>query len=126
MPARKSPTLRLLPGEYGVYRYERPIDPQGLPQPFFYADTGEEISLVCAMGSQPPAQTAQEGFCMLRVEGVLDFALVGILAGLTAPLRDAGISVFACSTFDTDYLLVRKIHLFDACRAWNAASIEVL
>ena len=44
----------------------------------------------------------------MRVAGVIDFSVIGLLAGLTAPLAEAGISVFAISTYDTDYMLVRE------------------
>ncbi len=51
---------------------------------------------------------SSRGWRCLRVEGPLDFALVGMLASLASPLAAAGISIFAVSTYDTDYLLVRE------------------
>jgi hypothetical protein len=50
----------------------------------------------------------------LRIEGPLDFALVGILSSLAAPLAEAGISIFALSTYDTDYVLVKQSKLKEA------------
>src|SRR6187402_2052170 len=50
----------------------------------------------------------------LRIAGSIDFALTGVLASVLAPLGDAGISIFAVSTFDTDYILVREHALADA------------
>jgi len=47
----------------------------------------------------------------MRVQGALDFSLVGVLSSLTAPLAQSGISVFAISTYDTDYLLVKASDL---------------
>jgi hypothetical protein len=51
---------------------------------------------------------------MLKVAGPLDFALTGILSALTTPLAEAGVSIFAISTFDTDYLLVKEAKLEQA------------
>jgi hypothetical protein len=69
--------------------------------------TDDELSIVCP-AAEVPADVRHEGpWRALRVAGPLDFALVGILTRLTAPLAVAGISIFAISTFDTDYLLVR-------------------
>ncbi|MDO9407046.1 ACT domain-containing protein [Patulibacter sp.] len=69
--------------------------------------TDDELSIVCP-AAEVPADVRHEGpWRALRVAGPLDFALVGILTRLTAPLAAAGISIFALSTFDTDYVLVR-------------------
>jgi len=56
----------------------------------------------------------EKGWRCLRVEGPLDFSLTGILASLAAPLSAAGISIFAISTYDTDYLLVKEEQLGSA------------
>lgn len=68
--------------------------------------TPHELSIVCDEARVPADATAQRGFCGLRVEGPLDFADTGILASLAGPLAKAGISIFAVSTYDTDYLFV--------------------
>jgi hypothetical protein len=57
----------------------------------------------------------------LRVAGRLDFSLAGVLASLLSPLAEAGVSVFAVSTFDTDYLLVREDSLTAALEALRTA-----
>ncbi len=73
--------------------------------------TADELSLVCEQERVPERVRAELGWRAFKVEGPLDFALTGILAALTNPLADAGISVFAISTFETDYLLVREDEL---------------
>ncbi len=73
--------------------------------------TAEELSLVCREDELPEGVRAERGWRAFKVGGPLDFALTGILAGLAAPLAEAGISIFAISTFDTDYLLVRAADL---------------
>ncbi len=78
--------------------------------------TPEELSVVCDEGHPPAGTEAQRGFRALRVEGPLPLEAVGILSSLTAPLAAQGISVFALSTHDTDYLLVREGLLARAVR----------
>jgi hypothetical protein len=76
--------------------------------------TPDELSLVCDRERVPEGVRAERGWRAFKVEGPLDFALTGILAALAGPLADAGISIFAISTFDTDYLLVRESTLGQA------------
>lgn len=73
--------------------------------------TRSELSIVCAQHDVPDEIQCERDWRALTVDGTLDFALTGILASLAAPLADAGISIFALSTFDTDYLLVKEANL---------------
>lgn len=73
--------------------------------------TAEELSIVCPQIQVPAVMKRKEGWRCLKVRGPLDFSLTGILASLTTPLAKAGISVFAISTYDTDYLLVKEENL---------------
>ena len=73
--------------------------------------TRDELSIVCPEARLPTDAQAERGWRGFKVEGPLDFALTGILARLAAPLAEAGISIFAISTYDTDYLLVRAADL---------------
>jgi len=76
--------------------------------PFFsITRTADELSIVCPEIQVPPGVQAEPGWRCVRVAGKMDFSLVGVLASLVGPLAEAGISVFAVSTFDTDYLLVK-------------------
>lgn len=76
--------------------------------------TPEELSIVVETRFVPDSVRAERGFRSLRVRGLLDFSLTGILNSLTGPLARAGVSLFAISTFDTDYLLVREQDLSTA------------
>ena len=76
--------------------------------------THDELSVVCPAVRVPEDVQAERGWRGFKVEGPVDFALTGILARLAAPLAEAGISLFAISTYDTDYLLVRAADLEDA------------
>src|SRR5262249_14427416 len=74
---------------------------------FSITRTTEELSVVCPQNSVPDGINCKRGRRRLRVAGTIPFSVVGVLASLTAPLAETGISAFAISTFDTDYLLVK-------------------
>lgn len=87
--------------------------------------TPQETSVVCRTAVVPPGVRAEPGWRALRVAGPLDFALTGILLAMLAPLAAAGVAVFALSTFDTDYLLVREAALDEALDALAAAGHRI-
>ena len=70
--------------------------------------TADELSIVCMSDAVPDDVQCERNWRALKVQGPLDFSLTGILAALAAPLADAGIAIFAISTFDTDYILVKE------------------
>ncbi len=75
----------------------------------FIGKTDEERSIVCATEEVPDNVIQQEdGWQGFRIQGNLDFALVGILSKISAILADHGISIFALSTYNTDYVLIKK------------------
>jgi uncharacterized protein len=74
--------------------------------------TEEEFSLVCKQESIPAVATKVQGdFALLKLEGHLDFSLVGILAGISDALAKEKISIFCVSTYNTDYILLREKEL---------------
>lgn len=77
-------------------------------QPLFIGVTDEETSIVSAT-HKVPAETIEreDGWKAFKIEGVLDFSLVGILAKIASLLADVGISIFAVSTYNTDYILIK-------------------
>ena len=78
---------------------------------YFLARTDEELSLVCRT-EDTPANTAarDDGWRAFRIEGVLDFSLIGILSKISAILAENKIGIFAVSTYNTDYILVKEEH----------------
>lgn len=76
---------------------------------WFYAKTDQEVSILCPSAEIPQDATSYEhhwrGF---RVSGQLEFSLVGILSKIAGALAEAKISIFAVSTFDTDYIFIKK------------------
>ena len=75
---------------------------------FFIGKTDEELSLVCKTSDAPAHTLAREdGWRGFRIEGQLDFSLIGILSRLSAVLAENGVGIFAVSTYNTDYILVK-------------------
>jgi hypothetical protein len=95
---------------------------------FFVARTDEEISLVCETARVPENTLAREdGWRTFRVEeGPLDFSLVGILSRISAVLAENQIGIFAVSTFNTDYILVKKDNFPKAQKALISAGYIVI
>jgi hypothetical protein len=87
--------------------------------------TRDELSIVCR-GDLVPAEVLREGgWRCLRVRGPLPFTLTGVFSRIAQPLADAGISLFAVMTYDTDYVMVKDEALRDAIGALMAAGHEV-
>lgn len=82
--------------------------------------TTDELSIVCLAKHVPAGITFEAGWRGLKVEGPLDFNMVGILASLIEPLAQAAISIFALGTFDTDYLLIKEQQFAAAIRVLSA------
>ena len=97
-----------------------------LEAPFvFTGSTDAEKSLVCPTSRVPAATLDREdGWRAFRVEGQLDFSLVGILARISSVLAAEKIGIFAVSTFDTDYILVKAENLGRALAALDRAGYE--
>jgi hypothetical protein len=121
-------TLSLLPDPFAVCRLDAhaPIPGWAAARDFFsITRTCDELSIVCPQSDVPGEIKCERGWRCLKVEGQLDFALTGILASLAAPLADAGIGIFAISTFDTDYLLVKEKDLERAIAVLSQAGHTV-
>ena len=75
----------------------------------FIGKTADELSLVCYTSSVPDnVKEHEDGWRGFYIEGIIDFALTGVLSGILTPLAKAGIGVFAVSTFNTDYIFVKE------------------
>ena len=106
--------LELCSGEYSVFKLKnRSSIPETVYSKSFFSitKTPEELSLVCESGLISDYLKEEANFVLIKIIGPLDFSLTGVLSSLTEPLAEKKISVFAISTFDTDYLLVKKDRL---------------
>lgn len=121
-------TLTLLPEFLAVCRLRSDQDiPQWALGPGFSSTTraGDELSVVCPQGQVPAGITSERGWRCLKVHGPLGFGLTGILAELAGALAREGISLFALSTYDTDYLLVKAEDLPGAIGALRRRGHDV-
>ena len=109
--------LTVFTGEFSVWRLAADAAPPKMdPGAFFSVTrTENELSIVASSAEVPPGSSAEDGWRCLRVEGPLPFEMTGVLAGLSAPLAEAGVPIFVISTYDTDYLLVKSGDLDRAC-----------
>jgi hypothetical protein len=120
--------LHLLAGRFAVCRLE---GDSALPDWALRAGfvsitrTDDELSIVCAEENVPADVRAERGWLCFKVAGLFAFSEVGVLASLTEPLARAGISLFAISTFDTDYLLVKADDLSHAAETLTSAGHQI-
>jgi uncharacterized protein len=117
-------SLSILPETYAVARLEPTAPAPGWAAGGAFTSvtrTADELSIVCREDSVPGDVASSRGWRALKVAGPLDFGLSGILSSLASPLAAAGVSIFAVSTHDTDYVLVRDESLGRAVQALTEA-----
>jgi len=107
----KSLTLSSLPGLLAVCKLSKDAAiPEWALNSNFLAliRTPDEFTMVCPQTNVPEGVTAEQGWAALRVHGPLEFEMVGVLATLATTLAQAGVSIYAISTYDTDYILLKE------------------
>jgi uncharacterized protein len=92
---------------------------------FSVTRTRDELSVVCPEDVVHESISRERGWRALRLEGPFDLSMVGILASVASPLAEVGASIFAVSTFDTDYVLVREEQLDLAVDTLRASGHKV-
>jgi uncharacterized protein len=117
--------LVLLPDRLAVARLapDAPLPPWATASAVFscVARTPDELSVTTTEAHVPRDAQAERGYRALRVRGLLPFDLIGIFASLAGPLAERGLSIFALSTYDTDYVLVKEPDLGAALEALRRA-----
>jgi hypothetical protein len=117
----------VFPGSFAVLRLAPDADvPVDLLAPPFHSVTRTpvELSVVCPETAFQEGSRAETGWSLLALAGPFPFEMVGVLASVLEPLATAGVSIFALSTFDTDYVLVKRERLAEAIDALTAAGHE--
>ena len=103
--------LTLLPGRFAILKMDpaAPV-PSSVWRGVFasVSKTPSELSIVCEEALVPQDEEADRGWCAFVVAGPMDLSTVGILASIAGPLAAAHVALFAVSTFETDYVLVRE------------------
>lgn len=113
-------------GQFSVLKLDS-FDGVDLNKEFCFAcKSDREYSLVCRTDDAPERFIdKKDGFSAMRIDGALDFSLVGILADITSLLAKASVPVFAVSTYDTDYILVDSSNLPIALTALKNSGYEI-
>jgi hypothetical protein len=120
--------LNLLPGRLAVCWLppEAPLPEWARPGELLsLIQTRNETSVVCAERFVPPEVKAERGWRAFQVQGPSDFTMVGVLAAISTPLAQAGVSIYALSTYETDYVLVKEESLKRAIRALSQVGFLV-
>ena len=93
----------------------------------FIGKTDEEKSLVCITNEVPPNVIQREdGWKAFRIQGVLDFLLIGVLSKIASNLADNDVSIFAVSTYNTDYILIKKENYQKAIKTLSNAGYKII
>lgn len=102
-------TLETIPNQLSVCQLNSLNDFDMNNNFYFLGKTKEELSLVCPT-ENVPAKTInrEDGWRGFKIVGILDFSLIGILAKISSLLADNQISIFAVSTYNTDYVLLKE------------------
>jgi uncharacterized protein len=122
-------TMKLMEGTFCVVRLEKDSEiPGWINKGAFYSitRTNDELSIVCLQNSIPQDCKIEKDWRILKIEGVLDFSLVGILAAISTLLANNKISIFAISTYDTDYILVKNDKIEEAISILTANNYEII
>jgi uncharacterized protein len=125
---REALRISLLEGQLSVCRLDGASEVPGwASQGGFFSVTrsSEELSVVCPDGVVPEGVRSNGGWRALKLAGPFEFSEVGVLLSVAAPLAEAGVGIFAVSTFDTDYVLVKEEHLESAVAALRGRGHEV-
>lgn len=93
----------------------------------FIGKTDEENSLVCMTGDVPPNVIQRDdGWKCFRIQGILDFSLIGILSEIAEILAKNRISIFAISTYNTDYVLIKEEYYQKALHILKHSGYEIV
>ncbi|GFP75321.1 ACT domain-containing protein [Clostridium fungisolvens] len=129
MRKEKILTMRLLRDKYGVCRLDKnEIIPSWAQNGEFFSitKTADELSIVCDEDNIPDNIKCEKDWNILKIEGPLDFSLIGILSSISSILADKGISIFAVSTYDTDYILIKNKDIDKAVKSLIEERYEIL
>lgn len=120
--------MRVLKGDFAVCRLDNTeMIPDWSKNSEFFSitKTSEELSIVCSQDNIPKDIKCEKHWRVIKIEGPLDFSLIGILASISTTLARKGISIFAISTYDTDYILVKSKDIDNTINALLSEGHEI-
>jgi hypothetical protein len=125
----QSQILEILPESFVICRF-----PSDAPLPVWWetlpfcsiSRTDDELSIICVEQTVPEDVACSRGWMAFKVRGPFAIDAIGVLAALTRPLADSNISIMAVSTYDTDYILVKRESLDGAIAAFEAAGHAII
>lgn len=129
MMAEKILTMKLLKELYGVCRLDKAesIHEWAIKGDFYsVTKTSDELSIVCLEANIPNGIKCEKEWRILKIEGPLDFSLIGILSAISTILAQKGISIFAVSTYDTDYVLVKSKDIENTIDSLTKEGYEII
>ena len=121
-------SLTLLTQTFSLHRLppDADIPAAALHSPFCaITRTDDELSLILPKSVEIQSARSDAGWVCFKVEGPLDFSLTGVLAGISSALAKAKVPIFALSTFDTDYILVKREQVEAAVEALKSAGYHI-
>lgn len=121
--------FRCLPATFAICRLapDAPIPASIATAPFISTTrTAEELSIVCPVSQVPQNAKSESPWTCFKLEGPFPFSLTGVLASFIDPLAQSGVPIFAISTFDTDYVLVKEESAATALETLQAAGHELI
>ncbi len=121
--------FRRFPGTFAICRLpsDATVPASMTTAPFIsITQTGEELSILCAANQVPPDAKCELPWTCFKLEGPFPFSLTGVLASFIDPLAQSRIPIFAISTFDTDYVLVKEESAGAALKTLLAAGHELI
>lgn len=122
-------TLAILKKRYTIHRFAPDSTiPEMVFQSEFYtvSRTDEELSIVCDSAIDLKSSKSEKDWRIIKIVGPLDFSLTGILAEISAVLAGVQVPIFALSTFDTDYILIRNERMEEAKKTLLQAGYHFL
>ncbi len=118
--------MKLLKNEFSVCKINDYVDLNICGEYVFLSRTPDEVSLVCESDKVPNNVVIKEaGWRAFKIDAVLDFSLIGIIARISRVLAEGGIGIFVVSTYDTDYVLVKSFNLEIAIKILSDEGFEV-
>lgn len=121
--------LKLLKGEYSVCRFDKNDEiPKWIFNEEFFSitKTEDELSIVCLQDNIKENIKCEKGWKVLKIEGPLDFSLIGILSRISTLMANNDISIFAISTYDTDYILIKEESINKAIKVLEDSNYNII